>query len=33
MKKSIDESPIYALPHHNRKVSLGIMKTIPEYNP
>ena len=32
-KKSLDEIPIYAVPHVNRKVSVGIMKTIPEYNP
>lgn len=33
MRKSSDETPIYSLSHHNRKVSLGIMQTIPEYNP
>jgi len=33
MRKSSDDTRIYALPHHNRKVSLGLMKTIPEYNP
>ncbi|CAF5125523.1 unnamed protein product, partial [Rotaria socialis] len=29
-QSSTDDTPIYVLPHHNRKVSLGLMKTIPE---
>jgi hypothetical protein len=33
MKKLNDDVPIYILPHSNRRISLGIMKTIPEYNP
>jgi len=33
MKKTNDDVPIYILPHPNRRISLGIMKTIPEYIP
>jgi hypothetical protein len=33
MKKLNDDLPNYVLPHHNRKMSLGVMKTIAEHNP
>jgi hypothetical protein len=33
IKKMNDDVPMYILPHHPRKVSLGLMKTIHEYNP
>jgi hypothetical protein len=33
MKKINDDIPIYVLPNHNRRVSLGLMQTIHEYNP
>ena len=31
--RSYDETPVYTIPHLHRRVSLGVMKTIPEYIP
>ncbi|CAF1585624.1 unnamed protein product [Rotaria sp. Silwood1] len=33
MNTTDENIPIYVLPHHNRRVSLGVMQTIREHNP